>query len=72
MIDVYQRASRFTELKPYCTHARDNDYMEVTEWHNGEGYDVTISGQSGDQRFSLTHGQWECLTVLLNYREKTS
>ena len=70
MIDVYQRDSRFTELKPYCTHARDDDDMEVTEWHNGEGYDVMISSQGGDQRFSLTHGQWECLTVLLNYREK--
>jgi hypothetical protein len=70
MIDTYQRASRFTELKPYCLHAREGDYMEVTEWHNGDGYDVLISGQGGDQRFSLTHGQWECLTVLLNYREK--
>jgi hypothetical protein len=39
--------------------------MEVTEWHNGEGFDVVVSDS---QRFSLTWGQWQALQALVAYR----
>ena len=64
-MEQYERQARFTELRPYCHHARPGDFMEMCEWHNGEGFDVTV-GTS--QQFSLTHGQWECLQALVNYR----
>ena len=64
-METYQRPARFTELRPYDHFAKEGDFMEVCEWHNGEGFDVTI-GTS--QQFSLTHGQWECLQTLVNYR----
>jgi hypothetical protein len=66
-VEQYDRSARFTELKPYCHHSREGDFMEVCEWHNGEGFDVTI-GTSQHQQFSLTQGQWECLLALVNYR----
>lgn len=65
-METYERKSRFTELKPYCHHAKDDDFMEVTEWYNGEGFDVVIGNE---QRFSLTDGQFQALMALANYRE---
>jgi hypothetical protein len=46
----------------------DNDYMEVTEWSNGEGWDININRKNGDERFSLTYGEWELLQVLINWK----
>jgi len=66
MIEQCQRLSRFTELKAYCHHAKDHDYMEVTEWANGEGFDINIDDK---KHLSLTHGQWQALQALVAYRE---
>ena len=67
-IEVAQRRAVLSHLKPYCFHAGDNDYMEVTEWSNGEGYDIVIDRKNNTERFSLTHGEWECLQVLINWK----
>lgn len=66
MIESYERKARFAELKPYCHHSKDDDFMEVCEWHNGEGFDVTVSDK---QKMSFTWGEWEALQVLVAYRE---
>jgi len=66
MIESFSRQARSTNLKPYCHHSKDHDYMEITEWNNGEGFDFNISDK---KFFSLTYGQWECLQVLVNYKE---
>ena len=66
-MEQYERPARFTELKPYDHFAKEDDFMEVCEWHNGEGFDVTI-GTGQHQQFSLTQCQWECLQALVNYR----
>lgn len=63
---TYTRDAKFTELKPYCHFAKDDDFMEVTEWYNGEGFDVVIGNE---QKFSLTDGQFQALIALVNYRE---
>ena len=68
MIGISERTAKFTELKPYCVMAEDNGYMEVCEWSNGEGFDVTLNSH-GEQRFSLTWGQWEALQALVAYKE---
>ena len=63
-MEVYDRKARFTELKNYDHTAKDNDFIEVCEWHNGEGFDVTISEKS----ISLTWGEFEALTALVHYK----
>ena len=67
-IEVAQRRAVLSHLKPYCLHAGENDYMEVTEWSNGEGYDIVIDRKGVTERFSLTHGEWELLQVLINWK----
>jgi hypothetical protein len=64
-IKEYKRSSKFTELKPYDYFAKDSDFMEITEWYNGEGVDVAISSNSGEQHFLLTWGEWRALKALI-------
>lgn len=67
-IVVNNRRAVFGELKNYCMHSGDHDYMEVTEWANGEGFDIIIDRMRGIERFSLSHGEFDLLVVLLNWK----
>lgn len=66
MIESHTRKAKFMNLKSYCHHSKEHDYMEVTEWSNGEGVDVNIDDK---KHFSLTWGEYEALQVLINYKE---
>ena len=68
MIEVSKRKAVFSEIKGYCIHAGDNNYMEVTQWSNGEGYDISIDRKNGGEKFSLTFGEFDLLTVLMHWR----
>ena len=67
---IYQRKSVMDNLKKYDYLAKDDDFIEVTVWKNGEGYDISISD---DKVFSLSIGQLEAINFLtkrLDYDEK--
>ena len=66
MIERYKREATFAELKPFCRHHGDNDFIEITNWHNCEGFDVTISSKNKEQKFSLTYGEYEALVHLIS------
>jgi hypothetical protein len=68
MIEVSKRRAVFSELKGYCHMCGADDYMEVTEWSNGEGYDVCINRKSDSEKFSLTYGEWELMQVLMKWK----
>jgi hypothetical protein len=65
MIETYNRKAKFAVLKPYDHTAKENDFMEVCEWCNGEGFDVTIT----EKVYSFTWGQYECLQALAAYKD---
>jgi hypothetical protein len=57
-------------LHHYCLFAGRDDFIEVTEWVNGEGVDIDLhSKHSGETKFSLTHGEWDCLQMIMEYDE---
>ena len=64
-IKDYTRNSRFTLLKKYDYFAKQADFMEATEWANGEGFDVNISSKLGNQNISLTWGEYKALKALV-------
>jgi hypothetical protein len=66
MIKTFNRKAKYIDLKPYCHFAKENDYIEITEWSNIEGFDITINGE---KHLSLTWGQWDALQVIVNYKE---
>ena len=67
-IKTYVRDSKSADLKPYCHFAKEDSFIEVTDWYNGEGYDIIISSGK-EKRFTLTLGEFEALVTLINYKE---
>lgn len=59
-MEIVNRKSINDNLKKYDYLAKDDDFIEVTEWTNGEGYDITIN----DKIISLTAGQLEAINYL--------
>jgi len=70
-VRVGSRRSVSAELQDHCHLGGTDDFIEVTEWINGEGHDVHIERKSSVDKFSLTHGEWELLQVLMNWRGET-
>ena len=60
------KKSVLADLNDYCHLAKKDDYIEVTEWVNGEGFDVDIN----TERFSLTYGQLRAIKKLVKELEK--
>lgn len=54
------------KLKNYDYLAKDSDYISVTEWQNGEGYDIDVNGQ---QMFRLSQGELEAINYLVKTME---
>ena len=69
-MELKKRNSVFTELKPFCYMSVDNDFIEVTEWTNGEGFDITISNKSGEKLTSMTHGEYKALKKVIKFLNK--
>jgi len=69
-VEISNRKDIFSELAHYDHIIKPDDYIEVTEWSNGEGYDVEIATSLGS-RFQLTHGQYAALKDLITKLETT-
>ena len=65
----YTRNAIFTELKEFDYLSKEDDFIEITEWYNGEGFDVTINS-FGNFNFQLTWGQYKALRKLIKKLEK--
>ena len=63
-IDLYDRKAAFAELKQFCHLAKEHDFVEVTEWNNGEGFDITINATT-EQNVSVTYGQFDAIKKLI-------
>lgn len=64
-MEIQSRKSINDKLKKYyyCSNG-DNDFIEVTQWTNGEGIDVTINSNGQEKSFSLTYGELEAINYL--------
>ena len=64
-MEYASRKSVHDDLKKYDYLSKDSGYVEVTEWVNGEGIDVTI--ESGSTKLiSLTYGELDAINHLQN------
>lgn len=62
-MEVVNRKSVHCDLKKFDILSKPDDFIEVTEWTNGEGWDIIMN----DKVISLTIGQLEAI----NYLTKT-
>lgn len=59
------RKSVNDKLNKYCPTANKGDFIEVTEWVNGEGYDITMFNKvTGIRHMSLTYGELDAINYL--------
>lgn len=65
--NLYNRKSLMVELKDFDHLADKHDFIEVTEWKNGEGYDITLSDS---QVISITAGQFNAIKKLIKLLDK--
>ena len=69
-IEFSKRLSAFTALKPFCSMAKEDDFMEVTQWTNHEGFDIQISDSSGTRTIFMTDGEFLALKRLVKSLDK--
>lgn len=69
-IEFSKRLSAFTALKPFCSMAKEDDFMEVTQWTNHEGFDIQISDSSGTRTIFMTDGEFLALKKLVKSLDK--
>ena len=60
-MECKKRKSVFSELNVFDYTSKENEFIQVTEWANGEGWDISIND---DTIFSLTCGQLEAINYL--------
>jgi hypothetical protein len=70
-MEEYKRNSVIMQLDDYCIMSKEHDYIEVTEWSNGEGFDVMMEGDRLE-RFSLTSGQFKALKKAVKHLKNTN
>ena len=68
-MEKVKRKSVNDNLQKYDYLAKDYEFIEVTEWRNGEGWDISIN----DKLIQLTVGQLDAINYLtksLDYYDK--
>ena len=68
-MEMVKRKSVNDNLQKYDYLAKDYEFIEVTEWRNGEGWDISIN----DKIIQLTIGQLDAINYLtksLDYYDK--
>lgn len=68
-ITLYKLDAAFVLLKEFDHLAKPDDFIEVSLWHNGEGFDAHCSSH-GEQSFHLTWGQFKALKKLVKRLDK--
>lgn len=69
MVKIKNRISASDSLSKYdyLRNKDDKAFIEVTEWGNKEGIDVSIERENESKLFSLTYGE----LAAINYLAKT-
>jgi glutamine cyclotransferase len=62
-IEVSKLKSVYAKLKKFDYLTKDSNYITVTEWANGEGWDITID----DKNFQLSYGTLDAINYLTHY-----
>jgi hypothetical protein len=64
------RRTFYCDLKPFDPgFAKEDEFIEVTEWTNGEGFDILIE-TTKREKFSLTWGEYDALKHLVKKLNK--
>jgi len=67
MTDItrYKLDAAFASLRTFDHLAKPDDFIEVSLWHNGEGFDAHLSSSSSEQCIRLSWGEFKALKKLV-------
>lgn len=68
-METYNKKSVSDNLKKYCYFADDDSFIEVTQWKNGEGYDINIESHNSTKLIGFTNGELEAISYLVKVLE---
>jgi hypothetical protein len=68
-ISRYKLAAACSELREFDHLAKPDDFIEVSLWHNGEGFDVHLSTHA-EQSIKLSWGEFKALKTLVKELDK--
>ena len=61
-----ERQSISADLNDFCYLAKPHDFIEVTDWSNLDGYDITLN----DKQIALTRGELDAIKALVKKLDK--
>lgn len=64
-MEINNKKSVLDDLSVYDFTAKDNDWIEVTQWGNEEGFDVSIQNGDATKQFSLSIGELDAIGYLI-------
>ncbi len=62
----YKRKCIEANLEQFCYLQKADSFIEVCEWNNGDGYDITIN----ERVFQLTLGEIKAIRYLVKQLDK--
>lgn len=68
-ITLYKLETAFAALQQFDCIAKPDASIEVSLWHNGEGFDVHLNN-CGERTFRLTWGEFRALKKLVKELDK--
>ena len=63
-IECYKLDAAFASLREFDHLAKPDDFIEVSLWHNGEGFDAHLSSHA-EQSIRLSWGEFKALKKLI-------
>jgi len=63
-IENYNRKTVFCNLKEFDVIAKEHSYIEITEWKNGEGFDLNVYNYS-DKNTSISYSEFNVIKKLV-------
>lgn len=73
-VKLATRKAGYALLKDFCSFSfqEESDFIEVTKWINGDGFDVEVYTKHimKNFKFELTYGQFEALKKIVKQIDK--
>lgn len=70
-MDRAKRNSVYTHLTEFAHMSNASDFIEITEWTNGDGFDVNVSTTNGPSSFfQMSYDQFDAMKKLVKGLQK--
>lgn len=64
-MEKVDRKSIYDDLSKYTYSSNKDDFIEVTEWSNGDGYDIILDDKSGNRFISISDLELDAINYLI-------